>query len=211
MKILLRIRSPLLTPEVQVTEERSLLVDPWPSMPAAPSALSQQVPVAVDIKTDVQEDSVLEGQRSDVSTASVSLSNPLFAGITEQEKRDPHSADLLDSNDVLEAEIQLAEQQLAGCSASDEDELFACQLRLQLLRGKLQILVYNVQNETLTLEDYLAGLRKRVARDQVLAVYFRTVGDAESMAHALRLLRRIRIMNEEIKNAAASADDDPVS
>eukprot|EP01034_Spumella_vulgaris_P027853 gene27853-34634_t len=81
------------------------------------------------------------GSVAHISLILLPRSDPKFASISDKERLDPHSSDLMDSNDVLESEIALAEEGLV------EDQTFALNMRLTLMRGKLQILVYNVQND----------------------------------------------------------------
>lgn len=208
LKVSVKIRAALLTPEVRVTEERKLIVDPWPASAATTPERPLVAAAPAPVNAATQRPPSTELDASGDAPPNPALQSAVFAGITQKEKDDPHSPDLLDSNDVLEAEISRSEQLLQNPAALDEDEQFNTNMRLQLLRGKLQILVFNVQNETLSLEDYLASLKARVARDQVLAVYFKTAGDPASVETALRILRRVKIMKEEIKNAEEAGGEE---
>ncbi len=196
LNVVLRIRTPLMGPDVRVVEERTLVLDPWPTVSSAAPMVTSP-----DSVGRPREDLTSVAQTRNVANR--------FASICQKEKDDPHSPDWLESNDVLEMEIQLLEAQLRERTAAmDEDELFGHQLRLQLLQAKLQILVCNVQNESLSIESYLEAVRSRLVKDQLLAVYFKTLGDESSTAHAIRIMRRIRVMQEEIRSAESAQADD---
>lgn len=88
-------------------------------------------------------------------------------------------------------------------------------LRLQLLRAKLQALEMQVQNETLSLPDYIAKLRLRVQRDQALARYLAKEVRSEdpeelqeSRMKAARVLQRVKIMQQEIANVEAAGEEE---
>ena len=142
---------------------------------------------------------------------------------------DPHSVNHIESNEVLEHEISQAEDFIRSCSLTissvsnnddDDDDkegdLIAMRIRLQLLQSKLQVLVYKVQNDVLTMEQYLNLLRERINRDQVLAIYLKQsssstkVGDSGSsnVQDALRVLKRVKIMQKEVSDAEASMKSD---
>jgi hypothetical protein len=230
LKVLLRVRSALLTPEVLISEDRVLVVDPWPSTSSRSSAVP--VEIATDSSATASKPKSFSVQTTTCTSSPDPRNNPIFASISDRDRLDPLSPDLMDSNDVLEAEIAQAEESLArlgqGASGADgldaEDLTFALNMRLTLLRGKLQILVYNVQNDLLSMEDYLASLHRRVASDQLLAVYLKathqhqlsqasrveedSVSNRDSLIHALQVMRRVNIMKEEIRNAAEQQQGD---
>ena len=135
---------------------------------------------------------------------------------------------------MLEQEISQAEEFIRSCSLAttsilndtndDNDEkegkLIAMRIRLQLLQSKLQVLVYKVQNDVLTMEQYLHLLRERIKRDQVLAIYLKQSstststtkgGDSGSsnVQDALRVLKRVKIMQKEVSDVEENmkADD----
>ncbi|KAM3567559.1 hypothetical protein VYU27_010298, partial [Nannochloropsis oceanica] len=58
--------------------------------------------------------------------------------------------------------------------------------------------VLRVQREEITMEQYVSLLIERVKRDQLLALYQSKLG---RRAQALRVMRRIKIMEEELKGA----------
>jgi hypothetical protein len=228
MTVYVAIRSPLSGPEVVVTEERKLVLQPWPVVrespglsapiamgsaaasgagtpaPAASTAVPAPAPPTPAVVPPVP------AQDASLPTPPVEPSKPVLTGalatLTDQEKNDPHSVDFLDSNDVLELEIAAAETLLR--TSHDEDEQFNANMRLQLLRTKLQLLVYQVQNDQLSLDDYLEKVKARVKRDQVMALYFKTLGDQESMATALAVMKRVGVMKKEIQNAEEAGNED---
>ena len=223
------IRSPLLGPEVVVTEERSLVLEAWPEILSS-SSISSSPPIVTS---------------SAASSSSSISSSPIVAAaaaasiqLTKEEMLDPHSVNHIESNEVLEHEISQAEDFIRSCSLTissvsnndddDDDDkegdLIAMRIRLQLLQSKLQVLVYKVQNDVLTMEQYLNFLRERIKRDQVLAIYLKQssstttittttstkVGDSGSsnVQDALRVLKRVKIMQKEVSDAEASMKSD---
>ena len=183
MKVAVCIRNPILKPEVLVTEERKLIIDQWPEMTSELS--TAQI---------VKENPSMEKK--------VAIELPYDDILTEQEKTDPDYVEFLESNDVLENEIEKVQASIAA--ASNEDDRMMLTSKLQLLSIRLQILVTQVQNETLTIEQYLEKLRNRVKRDQMIALYHKAKGDSMSLSIAINVLRRIKIMQSEIKNAEES-------
>lgn len=153
-------------------EEKKLVVGPWPAVPVAAvvDAPSLPPPPAHAQKHTVQESS---------SSSSVAYGN-----LTEMEKSDPFSVELLESNDVLESEIEsaaktisslLQQQQQQSLSEDEEDQLISLQCRLPILQAKLGILVAKVQSEALSFSEYLDMIKERLRRDQILAVYLRSL------------------------------------
>jgi predicted Mrr-cat superfamily restriction endonuclease len=233
------IRSPLLGPEVVVTEERSLVLEAWPeisssssshsSSSSSPSSLSSPIVAAAAITAATAIGPKSSSSSSSSLTTSVQL--------TKEEMLDPHSVNNIESNEVLEHEISQAEDFIRSCSLTissvsnndDDDDkegdLIAMRIRLQLLQSKLQVLVYKVQNDVLTMEQYLNLLRERIKRDQVLAIYLKQssssssslsstakVGDSGSsnVQDALRVLKRVKIMQKEVSDVEENMkSDDP--
>jgi hypothetical protein len=70
------------------------------------------------------------------------------------------------SNDVLDEELAAAQTALAA--ARDDDTRFFYNLRVQLITNKLNMLVRSVQEEAISIEEYLDMLRERVRRDKAL-------------------------------------------
>ena len=179
-------------------------------------------------------------------TPSQSSSTAQFDTLTELEKTDPFSVDLLESNDVLENEIestanaitvlmQQQQQQQKNKSLSDdeEDQLMSLQCRMPILQSKLGILVFKVQSEGLSFAEYIDMIKARLRRDQILAVYLRSLQakviieinpsiitsrkyfintlllllllSQDSNEAALKVFRRVKIMTEELRNAEASS------
>ena len=213
------IRSPLMGPEVVVTEERKLVIEPWPPVVHTPVPRAADVdvgsrsepagrastPMTAPISDIVKQSSTETAGPAAAATA-VPVMTGVLATVTEQEKSDPHCVDFMESNDVLEAEISAAEALLQ--TTLDEDEQFNATMRLQLLRGKLQLLVYQVQSDALSMEQYLENIKARLRRDQTIALYFKTLGDKESVAVALQVMKRVQIMKKEIQNAEEAAQEE---
>jgi hypothetical protein len=169
-----------------VHEEKKLIVGFWPPSPpssnAAGNALSESVTSPQPPVLQPQESlkDTLNKVQDPIEKDLTAPSNALFDALTAKEKEDPHSVDLLESNDVLENEISLTEEAIAsleGHGVEEEDELLSLQCRLQILKSKMDILVYRVQNDVLSLPDYLESIRERMKRDQALAQYLRSFND----------------------------------
>lgn len=256
LQVKLVIRSPLLGPEVVIKEERKLIIGPWPNIIAGGNNnnnscfLETMGSTAFD-KSEAELDSIvvpLNDQTTVVvlantivqcndndgsSKAKEGNSNSYASQLTKKEMDDPHSVDNIESNDVLEQEI-LDATAAAGKLKNDggeydDNDSFSINLRLQLLQTKLQLLVYQVQNEIISLDQYLEVLRARVKKDQIMALYFKSVADsarqdavadnrrennndsdtiiADNTAHALRIMRRVQIMKQEIKTAEDSCNE----
>lgn len=200
LKLQLRMRKPLTAPITHIIEERRLVMDAWPPIPMNQS---EQLSPAPKVEKGPQALPTASSSTSTAPSDSIpSASNA--SGLTARELQDPEAVDFLDSNDVLEAEITLAESQLQS-GVLDEDQKFSMGLRLQMLRVRLQTLVMNVQNETLSLPDYLEMLKERIKRDQQLALHFKRQGDDEGKAMAVKILRRIKLMQQEIDSASDGA------
>lgn len=215
MEVFVRLRAPLVRPEVEVTEERVLIVDPWPTSPHLEASSDA---------SDCSSDRLQEGrshQATETRSASAPLS-PAFDALSEREKTNPHAVDWLLSNDVLENEIAYTEQRMtllrAGTEEGENDQLLLT-IRLQTLSRKMNLLVDNVQSGELSLKDYLDILRDRVSRDQLLAKYLKSTAESlsagdssldpqeletrkkEYQQDAVRVFKRFKIMSDEIKSA----------
>ena len=120
-----------------------------------------------------------------VETPSQTTSTAQFDTLTELEKTDPFSVDLLESNDVLENEIESTtnaialllqqQQRKKSLSEEEEDQLMSLQCRMPILQSKLGILVFKVQSEALSFSEYVDMIKARLRRDQILAVYLRSL------------------------------------
>ena len=127
-----------------------------------------------------------------VPSSNVSVPESLLEGLDDEEMRDPVSPKYIVSNEVLDYEINLLKSQ-GPLSASSK-------ARLKDLTLKLNFLVADVQNDRLTIEDYLAEVRHRIEQDRLLVGYLtgcRRNDEANSVS------KRISIMEEEVKTATA--------
>ena len=205
------------------------MLDAWPEISLATSSLSLSSPIAAAASTTTTTNIGLKpSSSSSLPSSSSSIQ------LTKDEMIDPHSVNHIESNEVLEHEISQAEEFIRSCSLTTtsilndtnddndekEGELIAMRIRLQLLQSKLQVLVYKVQNDVLTMEQYLHLLRERIKRDQVLAIYLKQSssststtkgGDSGSsnVQDALRVLKRVKIMQKEVSDVEENmkADD----
>lgn len=161
-----------------------------PSEEKPPAGPKQQPPASSSTPSSLSaapSSSSSSSSSSAVATSSSSTAAPSaaasaqFAILTEKEKSDPFSVELLESNDVLESAIEAVQKEMAALlevkkrSEEQEDLLLSLQCRLPVLQSKLIFLVDRVQSEKLTLPDYLEMIKDRLQRDKVLAVYLRSL------------------------------------
>lgn len=206
-----KLRTPVDGPEVRVTEDRRLTVAAWSDVVAAPpyaplvEGIGSVQPIE-ELKEESTEkkfvsDALVKpsgGQQNSEVISTVASVDRFSKQLTEKELNDPFSVDLLQSNDVMDAELESIKADLAQCS--DQDEQFNLNFRYELIERNLNILVMRVQNESLSLESYLDSIRERITRDQYMALHFKNSGET---AVALKIMKRIKIMTEELKNAEA--------
>ena len=148
-----------------------------PASSSTPSSLS----AAPSSSSSSSSSSAVATSSSSSTAAPSAASSAQFAILTEKEKSDPLSVELLESNDVLESAIEAVQKEMAALlevkkrSEEQEDLLLSLQCRLPVLQSKLIFLVDRVQSEKLTLPDYLEMIKDRLQRDKVLAVYLRSL------------------------------------
>ena len=202
------------------------MLDAWPEILSS-SSISSSPPI-------VASSSSAAASITTATAIGLKSSSSSSIQLTKEEMLDPHSVNHIESNEVLEHEISQAEDFIRSCSltmssiSNDDDDdmegdLIAMRIRLQLLQSKLQVLVYKVQNDVLTMEQYLNLLRERIKRDQVLAIYLKQssssttttssstkVGDSGSsnVQDALRVLKRVKIMQKEVSDVEESMKSD---
>ena len=215
----LKVRKPIQEAEIIRTSERTLVLEAWPSVShvykspplksALPEPLGAQPRNGTPSDTKDQQPTM---KKKNPDTNSKSTTD--YSMLSEREKVDPCSADFLESNDVLEAEIAsenaailVVESKMAKC-ASDEDEsaMFTMKLRLQLMTSKLNALVTSVQQEELSFADYIDKVKCRLERDRVLVQWVteasrRADPPEDSAQHMTSLIRRISIMERELSEA----------
>mmetsp|Transcript_19748 Transcript_19748/g.21461 ORF Transcript_19748/g.21461 Transcript_19748/m.21461 type:complete len:720 (+) Transcript_19748:34-2193(+) len=207
------IRSPLVTPEVKVTEERELVIEEWPTTVSSPQQ-SPPPPAATRTTTTAATTSPPSTATTSNTTTTTSDSQSsarlleLEKQLSNKEKADPENIEFIESNDVLEQEIHLLETELGSGRVTDENDVLAKRMQLQMLQAKLQILVYSVQNESLSMEEYLTRVRRCIERDKRLALYQKLLNSPESKTVALRLMKRVKIMENELKNVEESMQEE---
>lgn len=114
-----------------------------------------------------------------------------------------NSVDSIVSNMVLEYEINLATNALAGnsnkqLSAQAREDLID---RKQALEIKMNMLVIQVQTGMLDMETYLAEVKKRIEREKQLALLFKK---HQRLDLAKAALARKKIMQDEVDEAEAA-------
>lgn len=220
LRVKVSLRKPICGAEVITETTRELQIGPWPDaiaphVPVAPAAPADPVPAQAesvrlpDSAMDTGSVSVAPATAAENPTSSSasgqssSESGGAFSALSEAEKEDPFNVNLLMSNDVLEAEIESCQAELK--TAKSEDDRQEINLRLMLLTGRLSVLVSQVQSGKITLPQYVEALNARIAQDKVLAVY---CSKNDRKPEALRLMKRIKIMETEVAGAANALEDD---
>jgi hypothetical protein len=196
LEVYIMLRRPISQPEVIVETERELVIQEWPS-----AVKIHQCPVPDSSAPSAQFIAPVKDLPS--STPPQQQSNIDFSQLTELERSDPLNINLIVSNDVLESEITSTESSISSCR--DPDELGDLQIKLMLLQGKLAVLVNQVQNESLSLEDYINSVKERLESDKRLAVYCNQNNQREM---AVQLMKRIRIMQNEISSVEQAAQEE---
>lgn len=175
-----------------------------PSSVSVPSSSSTTIPSTVSTSKPTEDDDII---LEVLPLPNPPLSNPLFNDLTDKEKQYPDSIEFIESNDVLDKEISTLQTMLSTMSKDSEDYL-TTQIKLQSLEMKSQFLVYQVQNEIISLEDYLEILRNRIKKDKILAVYCKQLNTKSSLAKAINILKRIKIMENELKTAEEGGEEE---
>jgi len=86
-----------------------------------------------------------------------------------------------------------------------EDQIFYLKLRLQLVTNKLALLVRSVQEETISLNDYLAMIKVRIYRDTILCQFLHVQGEFENEQ---KVQNRLNIMQLELNGALAAQQEE---
>ena len=81
----------------------------------------------------------------------------------------------------------------------EENDRANNQIRCDILKVKLAVLVGRVQREEISLDDYISSLQVAVERDKLLAHYCSLSGRNEE---ALLVMRRVLTMEKEIASAS---------
>jgi hypothetical protein len=220
-----RLRKPVAGPELVRFEERVLVLEPWPAVD-----LNGVVGVAAETPATPAPSQSTESIPTR-STSAPAPAPPLaappaqvdrhtradFSLLTAREKNDPCAVEFLESNDVLDAELTavnaaLAQLRADGRSSSGTDvegKVLEYSIRSQMLAVKLTMLQQSVENETLSLADYLVRLQDRLRRDEVLLKFFvakkATLKDPDDVPavakHEASVRQRMAVMRSEIEGA----------
>lgn len=210
LEVYIRLRSPISQPQVEVTEDRVLVIGPWPEIDQIPVSASQSViqksaPILRSTKPSQSAPVVKKPSPTEVpKPAAVPSSSLEFSDVLDLEKSDPLNVAFLLSNDVLEAEVQSITTALAS-PALDSDAKSFLDIRLQSVNIRLSMLERGVTSGTITMEAYLAMLRERVARDKRIVAYLGSLSaDDRDLETERKVKQRMIIMLKEIKGAEES-------
>lgn len=130
--------------------------------------------------------------------------------LTDLELRDPLGAQFLESSEVMDFELEQVGEKLKhlGRGPDAGEARMDLEMRRDIVQTRSDILVSKVQNEKITIEEYLDLVRARVKRDQALALYFHKKPASHDDPDpdynknvAKQIMRRVKIMQEEIKGA----------
>jgi len=203
----LRMRRPVSADKAaKIIDEKVLVIEDWPLI--APTNPAHKNPPAHQPTKLVQypqqtmhsvaspstmiagAKSVDAVQRQVKSSASVppttvSVPKALKEGLSAEEMRDPLNVKFYVSNEVLEHE----KSSLAPGSP-----------RYTQIEARLNFLVADVQNDRLTMEDYLNLVKSRIVQDKRLVVYLNAANRNED---ALKVNKRLETMEEEVRGAEA--------
>ena len=192
LRVSLSLRTPLRRPQEEQVHDRVLVVGEWRD--GQPPLLPSPAPVLVPPPSS-------SGVDSSSSSSSGKLGDR-FSSLSDLEKEDPFSVDLLESNDVMSAEITelIAAQRSPAGPEEDEDETgiksSILAVRMTLLETKQSILQLRVRQQKLSLQDYMYLVKARIERDRLLALYLS--GPGVDKGAAVRVLKRVKIMQAEM-------------
>ena len=129
-----------------------------------------------------------------------------FSVLNDDEKEDPHSFNHLESNDVMEKELETIAQTLLQNPDLEEEEKEELISRQSFVSIKLQILVAKVQQEQLSLEGYGDLLSDRIKRDKLIALFLKnSKNDVEG---AIKVMHRIKIMEKELRSFSEVVEEE---
>lgn len=151
------------------------------------------------------------------SPSATNSTSSRFNTLTDLEKNDPLCVALLISNDVLDDEKQQLEEKLSSSSSSpssssrkllSETDRSDLMMRLDTVSGKLAMLVQLVQEEKVSLEQYIAMVKERLAKDQLLLEYVQSLNNEDKLPEwEIALRRRISLMINEIKGVEEAGEE----
>jgi len=183
LKVTVQARCPLKTPELLVSEERQLVLGPWPT----------------NVVDRVADSMAASGATSQLVETEMLPS--------KQEMEMPLHTDFYVSFDVLSeedalitAELDTLQNKATSVSEEDESRIFELSGRAVIIKSKLLLLQRDVQQEKLTIQEYLAAVTRRRDADLLLAKCLKKRGDIEN---AKKVEYRAVVMTSEINNALA--------
>ena len=204
INILLKIRNPINNNifEKNIIEERILIIDKWmdPIVSVPVSVVSSVITVNETVSNDlslqnkIEVTKVIENQietnnnnnnnnsneiimNSNSNNNNNETSNTNTIVLTKREKEDPTAIEFLESNDVIEYEIQLTNNQIKQLKdkkiSENENNYFLLTIKLQGLQFKLNQLQNKVANEELSLIEYIKIIKQRLLRDYEILNYIK--------------------------------------
>jgi hypothetical protein len=224
----LRLRRPIDKPVVIVTTRSTLILDDWSTanststtpVTSAASPLTSEPVVSSTVPQPVVTSATPQPKVSQPLPPPPPPSQPVeakpkpkvdFSTLTDEEKNDPFSPSIIRSNKALEQDI---EEETAKLATASGDDRLNCQIRLDGLNMQMGRLISAVQDETLSIPIYIEMLQRQVERDKKLALYFSTLPcdhDADAVENkdiAIRLLKRSKVIAEELKDFENMKEDD---
>lgn len=220
LNITLQLRMPIGSPEVEVTNERVLVVGPWPDIVEVQQSPAAPIPSSTPSIANMNTESASHVTATPTSVSTSALPPPPttketvnssqlsydFSILLEKEKNDPLHIEWLCSNDVLTSELEEAQNAENNFQANPGDNSLDTTLRKEKLvlyrmqvELKLNKLVQRVSDESLTLVEYMEIIRNRCERDKVLHAYLRSLGSKIDSSIVAKVAKRVEIMENEIK------------
>jgi hypothetical protein len=206
LHVSLRVRTPLMTPQVQKVVIDFVSFVPAVVAAAPPAVIPAVIPAIVQpvvapavanatiMPVDAQN-LVARGPPDAAAAAPAVAAATVECAVPEAHLRDPFSVDLLFGNNVLDAEIQSLQSRIA--ESKDGGQTIDLQLRLAIVQVKSNLLVSSVQEEKLSLPEYIADLKLHLESTKMLALELKKRGRLDE---ARQVLARWKIMKDEIES-----------
>ena len=198
ISVSIRVRHPLGNEGLQsiVSQERILEIEEWPHKNTSQkSDILKEVDSVSEVSLNKDGNASISTQINSKIPEIIDIANK---NLSPLEMKDPFNIKFYIANDVLEEEISAVKSQVNSMPQNNNEELSEMKIRLQQLEANLMILVRNVQEEKLTLEEYLSQLKERINQDKRLAAYLNSAGRKNE---ALRVLKRFKNMEKELSSA----------
>jgi len=221
IEVHIRIKTPLVKKDVRTVQEKVLVFDgplPTISQPSTTPEKTSPVPQAKSVAlpnstislpqatlqevSDTPANTAQQVKPQPVKNASASVDG---TSVGDMELEDVISIENIVSNDVLEAELESVNGQLATYATNSEKPPESLDERKAAIELKLNLLVIQVQSGQLTPESYIEILKKKIEEDTNLARKLVAAGKKDWARYPLV---RTKIMRKEVEVAAQEAEEE---